>query len=37
MVYYIVLIVFYIKLTNFAQKFKKFRLDGTRGAKLNSN
>ena len=34
MVYYIGLLVFYIKLINLAQKF---RLDETRGAKLYSN
>ena len=36
MVYYIGFLVFYTKLTNLAQKLKKFRLDGTRGAKINS-
>ena len=34
---YIVLHVFNIKLTYFAQKFKIFILDGTCDAKLNSN
>ena len=37
MVYYIGLFIFYTKLTNWAQKFKKFRLDKTRGSKLNCN
>ena len=37
MVYYIRLLVFYTKLTNLAQKFKKFKLDETHGAKLIFN
>ena len=37
MVYYIGLFIFYTKLTIWAQKFKKFRLDKTRGSKLNCN
>ena len=36
MVYYIGFLIFYTKLTNLAQNIK-FRLDGTCGAKLNSN
>ena len=34
---YFRLSVFYIELTHLAQKFKKKRLDETRGVKLNSN
>ena len=35
MVIYIGLLIFYTKLTHLAQKFKKLKLDGTLGAKLN--
>ena len=34
---YIGLLVFYTKLTHLIQKLKKLKLDGTRGAKFNSN
>ena len=34
---YIGLFFFYIELTHLIQKLEKFRLDGTRGVKLNFN
>ena len=34
---YVGFLIFYIELTHLVQKFKNFRLDGTRATKLNSN